>query len=143
MIPKKIANSLVLILICISSVSDANEVEKVQAEIKRCFGNEGISNMLIADCHGAATNKFVSMIENRMGRIERLFVLAESKGKSIALTIDEVILFKSYRERAIELECRLFGYGFEPGIPMCLSDGYRALAKDMDHLESKIKELVD
>lgn len=143
MISKKIANLLVLILICLSSASDANEVERVQAGIKRCFGNEGINNMLIAKCHGAATKEFVSMIENRMNRIERLFALAESKGKSIALTIDEAILFKSYRERAIKLQCQLFGYRFEPGIPMCLSDGYSALAKDMDHLESKIKELVD
>ena len=120
MIPKKIASSLALILICLSSVSDANEVEKVQAEIKRCFGNEGISNMLIADCHEAAKGKFEAMIENRMYRIERQFAFAESKGKTIALTIDEVILFKSYRERAIELECNLFGYQFEPGIPMPL-----------------------
>ena len=60
----------------------------------------------------------------------------------MSIPISEVKRFKALREEAIELECEIFGQDLEPGVPMCLSEGYGELAKIMGLLESKYKDLA-
>lgn len=140
---KKTGVSLIFVLALIPGISNADEVEVIQAGIKKCYGVQGINNALIYECHDKASKQFVSLIESRIAKIESLLSLVKSKRPFMSLSISEVKRFKASSEEVVELECKIFGYGFEPGVPICLSEGYGKLAKKLGLLELQVKSLAE